>query len=52
MYKRFNLRLSLSIDAVHTELERLKSLPNTPRKIAKLILLRCKLNLLERRIPA
>jgi hypothetical protein len=52
MRKPFDRRLSLRIDALHVELERLKEQPNTPRKIAKLILLRCKLRIMERRIPA
>lgn len=49
---QFDRRLSLAIDACYAELERLKALPNTPRKIARLIMLRCKLNILLRRVPA
>ena len=52
MRKPFDYRLSLRIDACHAELDRLQAMRNTPRKIARLIIVRCRLWALERRVPA
>jgi hypothetical protein len=52
MTKPFDYALSLAIDACHVELERIYSMKNTPRRFARLILWRCRLWALERRIPA
>lgn len=51
MTKPFNYSLSLAIDACHAELDTLRYMRNTPRKIARLILVRCRLWALERRVP-
>lgn len=51
MTKPFNYSLSLAIDACHAELDTLRYMRNTPRKIARLIVVRCRLWALERRVP-
>ena len=48
--RKFDYKLSLLIDACYVELEHIQALPNTPRKVVRLILLRCKLAKLERKI--
>lgn len=51
-HHHFDLKLSLAIDACHAELDTLRTMRNTPRKIARLIVVRCRLWALERRVPA
>jgi hypothetical protein len=48
----FDRCLSLRVDAIHAELERIQDMRNTPRKIVKLLWLRLRLRRLTRRIPA
>lgn len=48
--RKFNKKLSLAIDAAHAALQQVQSLPNSPLKIRKLLILRKRLNELERRI--
>jgi hypothetical protein len=48
--RKFNRALSLKIDAYHIALEAMRTLPPTPVKVRKLMILRSKLRELERRI--
>lgn len=48
--RKFNRALSLKIDAYHAALEQARTLPSTPVKVRKLLVLRTKLRQLERRI--
>ena len=48
--KKFNLKLSRQIDAIHAALEQIRVQPNTPLKVRRLLLLRAKLRRLEGRI--
>lgn len=48
--KKFNLKLSRQIDAIHVALDQIRVQPNTPLKLRKLLLLRTKLRRLEGRI--
>lgn len=50
MHKPFDARLSLAIDACYVQLEHIQAMRNTPRKIAKLILWRCRLGRLLRAV--
>ena len=48
--RKFNLKLSRQIDALHDELNRLHTQPNTPIKVRKLLVLRKKLRRLEEKL--
>lgn len=48
--KRFNLKLSRQLDALHNELDKLRTQPNTPLKIRKLSILRSKLRRIESKL--
>jgi hypothetical protein len=51
MPKHFDYRLSLAIDACHVEIEHIEALPRTPRRFVRLLLWRCRLARLLRKIP-
>jgi hypothetical protein len=48
--KKFSLKLSRQLDAIHYELDRLRTLPNTPLKIRKMLLLRNRLRQIETKL--
>lgn len=47
----FDRSLSLRIDACYVELERVQAMPRSARRMIRLLVLRCKLAVLLRRIP-
>jgi hypothetical protein len=47
---KFNLKLSREVDKLHDALSQVTKLPPTPLKVRKLLILRKKLAMLERRI--
>ena len=49
--KTFDQRLSLQIDAIHAELEAVRSWPISIAKLRRLKMLKRRLRKLERRIP-
>lgn len=51
MHKRFDYALSLAIDACHVEIERIQADPNRIRRRVLLIVWRCRLARLLRKIP-
>jgi len=48
--RKFNLRLSRQLDAIHHELENIKTQPKTPIKARKLAILKAKLRQLEKKL--